>query len=98
MAAGTYPITITAKGSGEKLAQAILNVEAPRQEVAAAGQPPFPYGLLAIIILLIVIVSLVLAMRRKGKPRLKEKRFCIECGAKLPQDAAHCPKCGAKQK
>ena len=97
VAAGTYPLTITAKGSGEKVAQAILDVEAPRQEVAAAGQQPFPYGLLAIIILLVILISLILAMRRRGRPRLRSERFCIQCGAKVHLDAAHCPKCGVKQ-
>ncbi len=97
---GTYPVTITAKGSAEKTAQMILSVDAPRQE-AAGRQPQFPYGLLTLIIILILLVALVLAKRR-GRPKptvppTAPERFCIECGAAVPHDAIHCPKCGAKQ-
>lgn len=95
VAAGTYPLTITAKGSGEKTAQVLLSVEAPRQE-APGRQPGFPYGLLIIIVILILLSALIAAKRRR-KPKPKAERFCIECGAKVPPDALHCPKCGVKQ-
>ncbi|MFC1506317.1 hypothetical protein ACFLQ6_04510, partial [Thermoproteota archaeon] len=100
MAAGTYPVTVTAKGSSEKSAQVILNVEAPRQ-TAAATQPQFPYGMLALIIILLLIVAAILAIRRRKTkavaPPTVPMKFCIECGAQLPLDTLHCPKCGVKQ-
>jgi predicted nucleic acid-binding Zn ribbon protein len=100
MAAGTYPVTVTAKGSSEKSAQVILNVEAPRQ-TAAATQPQFPYGMLALIIILLLIVAAILAFRRRKTkataPPTAPMKFCIECGAQIPIDTLHCPKCGVKQ-
>ena len=96
---GTYPVVIAATGSAEKTAQIILNVEAPRQE-PAGKQQAFPYGLLTIIVLLILAATLLVARRRRGakpKPPAAPPRFCIECGAPVPADAAHCPKCGVKQ-
>jgi len=95
----TYPVVIAATGSAEKTAQVILNVEAPRQE-PAGKQPAFPYGLLTIMVLLILAATLLVARRRRGakpKPPAAPPRFCIECGAAVPADAAHCPKCGVKQ-
>jgi len=94
---GTYTLTISAKGSGEKTAQVILSVEAERQ-APPGTQPQFPYGLLTLIIILILLAALVITKRRRRpKPAAPPARFCIECGAEVPPDAIHCPKCGAKQ-
>jgi hypothetical protein len=98
--AGTYPLTITAEGSSQKDAQVILNVEAPR--LAAAGeQPQFPYGMLALIIILLLIFAAILAFRRRktvvAPPPPSLMKFCIGCGAEIPMDTLHCPKCGVKQ-
>jgi hypothetical protein len=98
--AGTYPLIITAEGSSQKTAQVILNVEAPRQ-TAATTQPQFPYGMLALIIIILLIVATIIAIsRRKPKaaaPPSVPMKFCIECGAQIPSDTLHCPKCGVKQ-
>jgi hypothetical protein len=98
--AGTYPLIITAEGSSQKDAQVILNVEAPRQ-TAAATQPQFPYGMLALIIIILLTVAAILAFRRKkvraAPPPPAPTKFCIECGAQIPLDTLHCPKCGVKQ-
>lgn len=100
VAAGTYPLIITAEGSSQKSSQVILNVEAPRQ-TAAATQPQFPYGMLALIVIILLIVAAILAIRRgKTKPAAPSSvptKFCIECGAQIPLDTLHCPKCGVKQ-
>jgi len=100
VAAGTYPLIITAEGSSQKNSQIILNVEAPRQ-TAAETQPQFPYGMFALIIIISLIVAAILAIRRgKTKPAAPSSvptKFCIECGAQIPIDTLHCPKCGVKQ-
>jgi hypothetical protein len=100
VAAGTYPLIITAGGSSQKDAQIILNVEAPRQ-TAASTQPQFPYGLLALIVIILLIVAAILAIRRmKARtmpPPPAQTKFCIECRAQIPLDTLHCPKCGVKQ-
>ncbi|MGB6680494.1 MAG: hypothetical protein WBF08_04105 [Candidatus Bathyarchaeia archaeon] len=100
MAAGTYPLIITAEGSAQKSSQVILNVEAPRQ-TAAATQPQFPYGMLALIVIILLIVAAILAFRRRKTkataPPTAPMKFCIECGAQIPIDTLHCPKCGVKQ-
>jgi len=98
--AGTYPLIITAEGSAQKSSQIILNVEAPRQ-TATATQPQFPYGMLALIVIILLIVAAILAFRRR-KARVvptptAPMKFCIECGAQIPLDTLHCPKCGVKQ-
>jgi len=96
VAPGTYPLTITAKGSAEKDVQVTLSVEAPKKEPSAE----FPYALLTLIIILILLAALLFFIRRrKVKPQRKRAgRFCIECGKDIPSDVTHCPKCGAKQK
>jgi|GEM_PF-1925157 len=97
--AGTYPLIITAEGSSQKNAQVILNVEAPRQ-TAVTTQPQFPYGMLALIIILLIVATIIAISRRKPKtaaPPSVPMKFCIECGAQIPSDTLHCPKCGAKQ-
>jgi hypothetical protein len=99
VAAGTYPLIITAEGSSQKDAQVILNVEAPRQTTAET-QPQFPYGILALIVI-ILLVAAILAIRRKkvraAPPPPAPTKFCIECRAQIPLDTLHCPKCGVKQ-
>ncbi len=98
--AGTYPLTITAEGSSQKDAQVILNVEAPRS-AAAGEQPQFPYGMLALIIIILLIIAAILAVRRRkagvSPPPPSPIKFCIGCGAEIPMDMLHCPKCGVKQ-
>ena len=98
--AGTYPLIITAEGSAQKSSQVILNVEAPRQ-TATATQPQFPYGMLALIVIILLIVATILAFRRRKTkataPPTAPMKFCIECGAQIPIDTLHCPKCGVKQ-
>jgi hypothetical protein len=100
VAAGTYPLIITAEGSSQKNAQVILNVEAPRQ-TSAATQPQFPYGMLTLIVIILLIVAAILAIRRRkpkaAPPPPAPTKFCIECGARIPLDTLHCPKCGVKQ-
>jgi ribosomal protein L40E len=100
MAAGTYPLIITAEGSAQKSSQVILNVEAPRQ-TAAATQPQFPYAIFALIVIILLIVAAILAFRRRKTnataPPTAPMKFCIECGAQIPIDTLHCPKCGVKQ-
>jgi hypothetical protein len=100
VAPGTYPLIITAQGSSQKNAQVTLNVEAPRQ-TAAATQPQFPYGMLALIIIILLIIAAILAIRRRKTravpPPPAPMKFCIECGAQIPMDTLHCPKCGVKQ-
>jgi hypothetical protein len=100
VAAGTYPLIITAEGSSQKDAQVILNVEAPRQ-TATTTQPQFPYGMLALIVIILLIVAAILAIRRmKARtmpPPPAPTKFCIECRAQIPLDTLNCPKCGVKQ-
>jgi hypothetical protein len=100
MAAGTYPLIITAEGSAQKSSQVRLSVEAPRQ-TAAATQPQFPYGMFALIVIILLIVAAILAFRRRKTkataPPTAPMKFCIECGVQIPIDTLHCPKCGVKQ-
>ncbi|WP_455368841.1 hypothetical protein [[Eubacterium] cellulosolvens] len=98
--AGTYPLIITAEGSSQKNAQVILNVEAPRL-TDTGEQPQFPYGMLALIVIILFIITAILAVRRRkagvAPPPPSPMKFCIECGAQIPMDTLHCPKCGVKQ-
>jgi hypothetical protein len=99
VAAGTYPLIITAEGSSQKNTQVILNVEAPRQ-TAATTQPQFPYGMFVLIIILLIMAAILAMRRMKARampPPPAQTKFCIECRAQIPLDTLHCPKCGVKQ-
>jgi hypothetical protein len=57
--------------------------------------------MLALIIIILLTVAAILAFRRKkvraAPPPPAPTKFCIECGAQIPLDTLHCPKCGVKQ-
>ncbi len=57
--------------------------------------------MLALIVIILLLVAAILTIRRR-KPRVAPPpptltKFCIGCGAEIPMDTLHCPKCGVKQ-
>jgi ribosomal protein L40E len=71
--------------------------------------PMFWILIIAIIVAVIVVVLIVMRLLRKKKtsPRAVAKpvkenkieniKYCVRCGASMPQEATFCPKCGHEQ-
>jgi len=102
---GSFVLTITASGAGKTHAATVILVLEASTVVTTTQTQPFglgDYTLPIIIGLIAVIVALAaIAMRRRGaapSPRISGDIFCLECGARIPGTAKHCPKCGAEQK
>lgn len=71
-------------------------------------EQPFSIGALgiigAVILVGVVIILAYIKVRRSGGPSPQiqpipavpepAKKYCMQCGAEMPADAAKCPKCG----
>ncbi len=65
---------------------------------------PFPFGLGAALLLLILgIVGIIVSVKshKKGEKHAEtiqpKRKFCSKCGTKLSEDSMFCSKCGATQ-
>jgi len=52
------------------------------------------------VIILVIVIAVVLLLRRRSKSRRaalsRLAKFCIKCGAMIPEGSDYCPKCGEK--
>jgi hypothetical protein len=55
---------------------------------------PTNYLLYSIIIVLVIIVA---ALAFRGRTRISQATYCINCGSAMPGKQKFCPKCGQKQ-
>ena len=99
--------SIRARWAGDKERFGSESQPASLSVEAAAEQPSvweIIFGILTFIILIAVIVAIVcLLVRRKkrskaGKPiqAAAGAKYCMQCGASIPEGAKFCPQCGDK--
>jgi len=87
--AGDYALARSLADEARRLAEEAVK---PRSWLEAYGL----YIAAALVALIaIAIVGTLFWRKRKAQP--KAVKYCISCGAEMPQDAPQCPRCGAKQ-
>lgn len=56
------------------------------------------YGIIAWLVYSIIMVAKSRRMKSQNEvASTEEKKFCINCGAEIPESATYCEKCGASQ-
>jgi len=72
----------------------------PGQEEAGPGLLTQGYGVPLALLAVVVLVSILLALRvrsRKGLEAEIAKRYCLNCGAEIAVGSEYCERCGVRQ-